>query len=47
MQHIQHRQRVFSMRNSLRANKWYWLANSVLIGTAFVFVAAVTLGLFP
>ena len=46
MQHAQHQTRSFPVRVS-SAGKWQLAANTVLIAAAFVFVGAVTLGLFP
>lgn len=43
MQHLQHQTRSFPAR----AAKWQWIAHTALVAAAFVFVGAVTLGLFP
>lgn len=46
MQNLQHQARSFPVRVTF-ANKWQWVANTALVAAAFVFVGAVTLGLFP
>ncbi|CDZ59108.1 hypothetical protein [Neorhizobium galegae] len=45
MRHIEHQTRSFPARGF--AGKWQWAANTVLVTAAFIFVGAVTLGLFP
>lgn len=46
MQHVQHQTRSFPVRVGF-ASKWQVAANTALVVAAFVFVGAVTLGLFP
>lgn len=46
MQNLQHPTRSFPVRVT-SANKWHLAANTALVAAAFVFVGAVTLGLFP
>jgi len=43
---MQHPTRSFPVRVTF-AHKWQWAANTALVAAAFVFVGAVTLGLFP
>ncbi|WP_156376352.1 hypothetical protein [Neorhizobium vignae] len=45
MRHIEHPTRSFPARGF--AGKWQWAANTALVTAAFIFVGAVTLGLFP
>ena len=44
MRHIEHQTRSFPVRGF---GKWQWAANTALVTAAFLFVGAVTLGLFP
>ncbi|WP_162895045.1 hypothetical protein [Rhizobium terrae] len=46
MQHIEHQTRSFPVRVTF-ASKWQWAINTALVAAAFVFVGAVTLGVFP
>jgi hypothetical protein len=45
-QRLQNQTRPFAGRGGT-FSKWQWAANAGLITAAFVFVGAVTLGLFP
>ncbi|MEN3148584.1 hypothetical protein ABCW43_14820 [Neorhizobium sp. IRAMC:178] len=45
MRHIEHQTRSFPVRGA--AGKWQWAVNTALVTAAFIFVGAVTLGLFP
>lgn len=47
MQQLQHQTRAFHDRNPSFARKWQWVAHTALVAAAFVFVGAVTLGIFP
>lgn len=48
MQHAQHQTRPFPVRNAAAyTSKWQWITNTALVVAAFIFVGAVTLGLFP
>ncbi|MFB9949717.1 hypothetical protein ACFFP0_12705 [Rhizobium puerariae] len=47
MQQAQHQTRPFPVRNASSTGKWQWAANAALVTAAFLFVGAVTLGLFP
>jgi hypothetical protein len=46
MQQVHH-QRTFPNRPVSLGQKFVWAGQAVLVTAAFVFVAAVTLGLFP
>ncbi|MGK6313394.1 hypothetical protein [Neorhizobium sp. DT-125] len=47
MRQFQHSTRSFPARSTTFVGKWQWAANAALVAAAFVFVGAVTLGLFP
>ena len=47
MRQLQHRTRSFPVRDVSVIGRWQWVANAVLVVAAFIFVGAVTLGLFP
>ncbi|MCC2612506.1 hypothetical protein [Neorhizobium petrolearium] len=47
MQRAQHQTRSFPVRNAAFTSKWQWVTNTALVIAAFIFVGAVTLGLFP
>lgn len=47
MRQLQQPTRSFPARNATFFSKWQWAANTALVTAAFIFVGAVTLGLFP
>lgn len=47
MQHIQNQTRSFTGRAISSGARWQWAAQTGLVIAAFLFVGAVTLGLFP
>ncbi|SME98652.1 hypothetical protein SAMN02982989_0492 [Xaviernesmea oryzae] len=47
MRQLQHSTRSFPARSTTLASRWQRATNAALVAAAFVFVGAVTLGLFP